>query len=278
MKLLHSALVVLPLLLGAPSAFAATAGETLFDGRGIHYLESRGAIVADSWQPTETISRAEFVEMVTTLVYEHDLHAGCFADLASTKKSKYDMLFKEISLDHPLAVHLCVGLKTGIIHGNKDGSFSPEAKITVAEASQILYRAYDMGPLNRKSAVGKPWYAQPMHDLQVAALLPGKLYDTPLHRVTREEAGEMLMRMRGHETRLRQAGDLRVMRGASMQNPTTTTLTRVEDMSTPAGAADVDVIDISHREGNIRNDAPLGMVKVYARGIEWVIPRPVSRR
>jgi hypothetical protein len=279
MTKLRLALIATALFISAaPTAFAARPGDTVLDTKGITYLESRNVIIAGSWKPEETITRGEFVEMVTTLLYEHDLNAGCFAELAAKPSVSYTKLFKEISLDDPRAVHLCVGLKTGIIHGNKDGTFRIDAPITVAEASQILYRAYDFGPLNRESAKGQPWYAQPMHDLQRAGMLPGNLYDIPLHRVTRMEAGELFLRMRTNETRLRQAGDLRVMRGASKPRTVTFTVTPVGEMSTPAGAGSLDVIDISCGDGDMAEDSPLGTMTVHARGIDWVIPVPVSRR
>lgn len=283
MTLLRSAFLAIALVLFAPSALAATQGDTL-DTKGMDYLESRHVLASDVWQPSEAITRGEFVRMVTMLVYEHDVNPTCFSQLATQSPVKYRLLFREVTLQDPLAEFLCAGLKAGIIHGNADGTFRADSPITVAEASQILYRAYDVGPLNRESLKGHAWYAQSMHDMQVAEVLPGKLYDMPSHKVTRGEAGEMFLRLRIREMSLRQAGDLRVMRGASLDSETVSTGTLpdapvmmpledgIEDE--PTTEADNQLI----RDMSASEEAPLGFVTVWARGIEWTIPHPVSRR
>lgn len=272
MRLLRPLLVTILVTLGIPVASAAAPGETILDNQGTRYLESRDLIVASDWDARENITRAEFVEMVTNLVYPHDLRANCFKEIASEQPVKFERLFTEITLDHPLAVHLCVGLKTGIIHGNNDGSFRPGAPITVGEASQILYRAYALGPLDRKAVAGRPWYHQPMHDLQVAKILPGVLYDMPSHQVTNGEAAEMFYRLRNHESRLRVAGEQRLSGKASFFEQTSEMTPVTEVLSQPQ---EFETIDAPVTK---TGDAPLGMVKVYARGVEWVIPYPVSRR
>ena len=300
MTLLRSALIVTALLAVTPTALAASQGDTVIDTHGmtthgVDYLESRHVLASNVWLPSGTITRGEFVRMVTSLVYEHDVNPLCFSELATQNPVKYRLLFREVSLQDPLAEFLCAGLKAGIIHGNVDGTFRADQPITVAEASQILYRAYDVGPLNRESLKGQAWYRQAMHDMKVAELLPGTLYDTPLHHLTLGEAGEIFVLLHDREQSLRQAGDIRLMRGATTDTPNISiTVTPVGEQFngqqstsspttyifgvTPAGmltpAGTVVTVDVT----NHTSAAPLGYMTVWARGIEWTIPRPVSRR
>lgn len=291
MTLLRSALLAIALLTCATGVQAASHGSTVMDTKaGMEYMESRKVLASDISTPGQQMTRGEFVRMVTMLVYEHDVDPACFSQLATQSPVRYRLLFREITLQDPLAEFLCAGLKSGIIHGNADGTFRAGDPITVAEASQILYRAYDVGPLNRESLKGQPWYAQPMHDLQVAEVLPGNLYDMPLHHMTFGEAGEIFLRLRIREMSLRQAGDLRVMRGAALNSeyvgstPAEPVMMPLEDgYEDPIEDAMSDEeyirnIPVSSHNEEMSDQALLGYITVWARGVEWTIPHPVSQR
>ena len=246
MKLLRILLPVLGFALTLTPVTGFAAETDLFGWRGLNYLEERQAIsgVHDSM---EHVSRADFVELVTTLLYQRDLNADCFKDLASELPVSYDRLFKEVTLNDPHAVHLCVGLKTGIIRGNKDGTFRGNDRITVAEAAHILYRAYDVGPLDRQGLPGQPWYFQTLWDMNRSGFLPSNFMDRPNHMLTIGEAAEMLIRLRSHEARLRSAGEYRLTHPtfASSATPRTTFVAPVEPVSTPVDATTMKSINLT---------------------------------
>lgn len=83
----------------------------------------------------EPLSRAQFVDTLVHQVYPQDLHRNCVQDLNA---HPYDRLFADVPLTHPMAQTICLGINYGLLGGDADARFQPDAPITLAEASKIL--------------------------------------------------------------------------------------------------------------------------------------------
>lgn len=86
----------------------------------------------------EPLTRAQFVDTLVKEVYPHDLQRDCFTDLKSSRTQAYNRLFSDITLAHPQAKTLCLGINYGLLDGDTTGSFRPDAPINIAEASKML--------------------------------------------------------------------------------------------------------------------------------------------
>jgi len=163
------------------------------------YLKSAG--VLQTTAPSTAVTRGEFIDAVTKLLYKKDLNITCFQSLGSYPEQEYTKLFSDVDRNHVLANSLCVALKVGIAKGNPDGSFGPNAPLRASEASWIVYKAYDLGPAGRENIAGSPWYDHFLYDVDQTGVMPTAMRD-PAHKVTLAESTEMLFHLKKHQTRL----------------------------------------------------------------------------
>lgn len=154
------------------------------------YVEGR-QLALNGTDVNEKITRGEFVRAVVSRVYAADNDVGCFTEIGSYPEAKYNRLFSDVTVFDHDAQELCVGLKTGIIRGMPDGSFRPDTELKASEAASIVYRAYSVGPLDRKNIQGAAWFSYPLYDVDVYGALPRNLRDSN-YSVTWGDAFEML--------------------------------------------------------------------------------------
>ncbi|NOS67752.1 MAG: S-layer homology domain-containing protein [Candidatus Peribacteraceae bacterium] len=113
---------------------------------------------------TGMVTRLEFTLATVDRLYPMEDFAGCLDAIAPSQPARYTLLFSDVDRTEWYAQRLCVGMRTGLIQGNADGSFRPFASITAAEASTIMARGYGLStPALNVSA--KPWYEAPMQSL-----------------------------------------------------------------------------------------------------------------
>lgn len=117
--------------------------------------------------PNGRLTRAQFVDAVSTRLYDADAHDGCFGDLVLSEAYDYHLLFNDVSLDAPYASSICVPMRNGIVQGYSDGRFRPEKPVTVAEAAAVFG---DIGglPLADSNHVPRswPWYQRYMNAMR----------------------------------------------------------------------------------------------------------------
>ncbi len=92
------------------------------------------------------LSRALFTAMVVEQHYSVVAIHECYWDIASSVPPQFTKVFADVATDHPYAKHLCIAMRDGLIRGYGDGTFRPDQPITMAEASRILARAYNLTP------------------------------------------------------------------------------------------------------------------------------------
>lgn len=221
-------------------------------GRGVKYLQDKH-VLSENVIPALPVSRANFVEVVTKVVYPKDMDNNCFGDITSNPKKGFTKLFSDVGIDSPYAQTLCTAIKTGIVSGYRDGSFKPNNSIQIGEASKILYKAYAVGPLDRKGLPTHPWYDQPIYDLKMGGVLPPVLYDRPSKPVTVEAMGELMYRLKDV------ADGLQLRQNLNANG--TIQLLGTGEMPLP-----------------VMNIGVSPTVTVHARGIDMVIPRPLHQR
>ena len=133
--------IVMVLSLMAP-AFAATPTDVT----GTAYQDSVTKLSAlgvlngypdGTFQPEKNITRAEFAKVA---VYMLGMEAA--ADL-----SKGQTKFKDVGGTHWASGLINVATEKGLLKGYPNGTFSPEANVSYAEAITILVRALGMGPV-----------------------------------------------------------------------------------------------------------------------------------
>lgn len=111
--------------------------EAVWAEEAISFLYERGIINGNpdgSFKPNSNITRAEFVKMIVTAM---DISA-----------STSDIDFVDVNADAWYAPYVAASCEWGIVKGDGNGYFSPEANITRQDMVTMLYRA--LGEKGRK--------------------------------------------------------------------------------------------------------------------------------
>lgn len=224
------------------------------------YLEQQG-VLEPSANMNQKISRGEFVRQVVELLYKKDMNLACFDDIGSYPDQPYTKLFRDESRDGPMAIPLCVALKVGIARGRPDGSFHSDATIRSSEAAWIIYKAYDIGPLDRQNLPRAPWYSHVLYDVDQATALDASLLN-PAHELSMAEAAEVLFRLRKKRERLV---------NPVLGNDEPTAPLRLLGNEAPKS-------DIQSRTLNSQEGVMPGVERYRARGIDFVVPRRTRTR
>jgi hypothetical protein len=112
------------------------------------------ALFMDMPGATESVSRVTFTSAVVESLYAQENSSACFQNLSP---SAYTKLFGDVTLASPYAHDLCIAIHAGLINGNRDANFRPDAPVTVAEASKILAKAYGLVYPSLQPS-NAPWY------------------------------------------------------------------------------------------------------------------------
>lgn len=154
------------------------------------------ASAASPSKPEIVVTRMAFLQMVTQTQYAKDIHTGCFKDITFPPNNRFTLLFRDVPTNYPLAAHVCVGIKMGLIVENRDGNFRPNDPVNLAEASKILYKAYGVGPLDRQNIAGSPWYSHYIYDLRKAGIIPTRMKN-PGMSLTVKDVAELMTNANG---------------------------------------------------------------------------------
>jgi hypothetical protein len=179
--------------------------------------------------PKAIITRGEFVKAVAKLVYPHDIADRCLQNLGTGLRKPYTKVFNDVTVFDNDAEYACVGLMNGFAKGDIDGNFRRGVAVKTAEASAMIYKAFDVGPLGRLNVPGAPWYSHFVWDMDVAGYLPEVVAHDPGHRLTWEEAGTMLLQVKDNAEMLqkKQVISGAFTKGMSDQEPLSPVVQRV---------------------------------------------------
>ena len=114
----------------SPTAVFSDLAEAAWAEKAILYLNSRGVINGNpdgSFRPNDNITRAEFVKMLTAAL--------------EVEESAENSPFNDVSADSWYAPCVAAAYKWGIVNGDQNGNFCPDAKITRQDMVVMLYRA-----------------------------------------------------------------------------------------------------------------------------------------
>ena len=253
---------VVGMVIAVPASYAKDHRVVLNDDMAAaaqNYLQDQGVLEKGA-NMNAKMTRGAFISNVVQLVYKKDMNVACFEELGSYPEQEYTLLFKDVKKDSAMGLPLCVALSNGLANGRPDGNFHPEAPIKTAEAAWIVYKAYDLGPLDRKNLPGAPWYSQKLYDVNKRGVLDPSVL-SPSHELTVAESAAMFLELREQQMRLQNA----VLRSTQFNSPT-----RLLGNDEPK--SEIQARTLSSQEGVIP-----GVTRVRARGKEYVVPRRTRR-
>ncbi len=177
-------LIVLSLIL-VPLAHAKMAfndmASTDADTGSITYMYENGLMKGysdDTFRSDRTISRAEFTKVLVLAVLGEPEQGTACRDFKDVKKTDWFLPY------------VCVAKAHAFIEGFDDGTFRPYEKVSVAEASAMIARAFD---LEQKD--GQPWFKPFIEALSAKQALPDTI-ETPYSNITRGETAAIIYRLK----------------------------------------------------------------------------------
>jgi hypothetical protein len=169
-----------------PSAYAAGFTDvfrsTPYAG-SVEQLRVEGIVQGYSdgtFRPSSTINRAEFTKILTGAAYGSAVLSTQFMDTHG---------FPDVPETAWFSPYILYAWQKGVIAGNPDGTFRPEANINYAEASKIIVKTF---ALPYTADIGTQWWEQYIVGLQKQQALPVS-YRSAAQLVTRGEMAEMIV-------------------------------------------------------------------------------------
>lgn len=193
-KLLILALMILSFPISALAAFNDVSSSNQFYD-AINYLQSQG--IADGYldstfKPDNLISRAEFLKIIVGAAFSEEEISPCL------RVNSSNMNYSDASKSEWYSPYLCLATLKSIVKGYEDGSFKPDAKINMAEASKIIYLSFNFGTVPKDRAI---WYLTYIEYLESRASVPTSIKALD-QRITRGEMAEIIYRLRNNITNL----------------------------------------------------------------------------
>jgi|CXWL01.1.fsa_nt_gi hypothetical protein len=192
----YSRLLFVTLFLGllyAPAASAESGADILTSTQ--YRTPGSGATVweASGMNPDTLHTRATFTKMVVDSLYSPEEIDHCYRDISSTKNPTFTLLYTDVRTTASYGKQLCIALRDGLARGYSDGSFRPDARISFADASKIISRAYVLAPYAETNTVG-PWYGPYAVALSNRNAIPTSV-TTFQHSMTASETNDILERL-----------------------------------------------------------------------------------
>jgi len=137
--------------------------------------------VDKTFLPNNLINRAEFLKIVmgyfNLIGYSHVPVSGtnCFSDVK----------------DQWFAGYVCSAHEKGVVDGYKNGTFQPQANISLAEASKIIYNFRNLSK-GLDTKVSNPWYEKYVESLAGKKAIPFTITGFD-HLLTRGEMAEIVL-------------------------------------------------------------------------------------
>lgn len=146
----------------SPAFAAAQTSESSPYQVAVSYVQERGILspLSDGlMHPELPISRQDIVVSVVRDVYNNDVRPDCFDRISSNLPATFTHLFTDVSLSNAHAKEICVGMFVGLVEGQKDGSFVPQASANLVDVAKVVTKAYGIAPLpSLRVQSGIPWH------------------------------------------------------------------------------------------------------------------------
>lgn len=174
------------------SSSSSVASESSASSEASHADENDAAETVESLAGQE-LTRAEFTALIVEQLYTRAQLDSCYWDITSPVPPGFTLVFTDVHVDDRYAKHVCVAMKNGLVKGHGDGSFRPNDKISFAEASKILARAFALAPYAEPNG-REPWYREYVEALAERGAIPVSI-DRMDHLMTAAETADMFTRV-----------------------------------------------------------------------------------
>ncbi len=92
------------------------------------------------------VTRAQFTAMFVRTNYTQASIDSCYSDITSVWPPRFELLFRDVPVDHPYAPEVCVAMREGLVRGYGNDVFRPDATVSFADAAKIVARAEGLTP------------------------------------------------------------------------------------------------------------------------------------
>lgn len=140
-----------------------------------------------------SITRAEFTAMLVRSLYGEASIRWCYWDVTSVHPPRFELLFRDVPVDHPQAPEICVAMRDGLVRGYGNDVFRPDDRITFADAAKIVARSHGLTPWADPS-VPEHWFDPYVEALGRRNAIPSTIVSLE-ERITAGEAREILERL-----------------------------------------------------------------------------------
>lgn len=200
MKALSTFLTGAVLLGSVSPALAATpTTESSTYQVAMSYVQERGILspMSDGLMHAELpISRQDVVVSVVRDVYKNDIRPDCFDHISGELPATFSHLFTDVSLSNAQAKEICVGMFVGLVEGQRDGSFMPQASANLVDVAKVVTKAYGIAPLpSLRVQSGIPWHEPFWFALAKRNAIP-ETVKSRSSMLTRGEFAEILYRIK----------------------------------------------------------------------------------
>lgn len=139
------------------------------------------------------VTRAQFTAMFVRANYTQASIDSCYWDITSVWPPRFDLLFRDVPVDHPYAPEICVAMREGLVRGYGNDVFRPDAMATFADAAKIVARANGLTPWADPSKP-KHWFDPYVNALARRNAIPMSI-DSIDARLTGAEAQDIITRL-----------------------------------------------------------------------------------
>lgn len=173
-----------PLIVNAAGSFSDITDAHPYV-RSISYVREQGIAGGfgdGTFRSDRTLNRAEALKLIMSATADKEVIDRCLRE----EGESYD----DVARSDWFAPFVCQGVADDVINAKTQNAFRPADKITVAEFSAMLARAFKLNEIGDAD----PWYAPFMRVLGVRNAIPSAVH-SPSERVTRGQAAEMIWRI-----------------------------------------------------------------------------------
>ncbi|MBU1683543.1 S-layer homology domain-containing protein [Patescibacteria group bacterium] len=141
-----------------------------------------------TFQPDNTINRAEFTKIIINATYDEEAIENCLSE--NLQSDWTYVFFPDVSRDEWYAKYICVAKMNNIVGGYQDGTFQPEQEISFVEAAKVIVNAFDYNTVS-----DTVWYKPFVEVLGEESVIPITIsaFD---ESITRGEMAEMIYRIK----------------------------------------------------------------------------------
>ena len=214
-KVLVLTLFVLFSVLPVKAAFSDVPTDNIYKS-AIDYVQEQGIVSGYSdgtFKPENPITRGEFTKIVIGAIYEDSTISNCmnnnYINISGDGGSTYKDLFNDVEGGYSFLVsegnykyfggvftqYICIAKLNNIISGYSDGTYKPDASITVGEASKIIANAFKVFDKQYGEPSEADWFSPYLKSINAVIELPYSLKDRE-QKLTRGEMADLVAKLK----------------------------------------------------------------------------------